>query len=333
MAAIDAPWPAAVAVSGGGDSLALMHLLADWARRKRIDTPLVLVVDHGLQPNSRRHAAKVREWAKNAGLRAHVLRWRAPKPSSDIEAQAREARYRLLGAFCRKRRLAALYAGHTLDDQAETFLLRLARGSGLDGLSAMSPAVPLPAPGFQSVQLLRPLLGFRRETLRSYLAKCGQEWLEDEMNADPRFARVRVRRALAFLEEAGLTKERIADAAVHLGRAREALDMATVAILDRACIANGKAVSVDAEALGSAPRELGLRALAAVLMRVSGQRYRPRFERLERLFDAIRDGRLGAGATLHGCKISPETTRDFGEKTGRILIAAETGRRRAATTS
>ena len=333
MAAVGAPWPAAVAVSGGGDSLALMHLLAGWARENGRAAPVVLVVDHGLQSNSRRHARKVRGWARDAGLSAHVLRWREAKPDSDIESRAREARYRLLGGYCRKRGLAALYAGHTLDDQAETFLLRLGRGSGLDGLSAMRPSATLPVAGLESVQLLRPLLGFRRETLRRYLAQRGQEWLEDEMNADPRFARVRVRRALTFLEEAGLTPERISAAAFHLGRAREALDLATAAILERACSPTAKAVAVEVGALAAAPRELGLRALAAVLMKVSGQSYRPRFDRLERLFDAIREGRLGAGATLHGCKIVPENSRKPAAGPGRILIVAETGRRRAATTS
>ncbi|MBV8978483.1 MAG: tRNA lysidine(34) synthetase TilS [Alphaproteobacteria bacterium] len=310
-----------------------MFLLADWARATGREPPIVLTVDHGLHPHSRRHAQKVREWADETGLKADVLRWRDAKPQSDVEAAARSARYRLLGARCRKQGIAALYTGHTLDDQAETFLLRLARGSGLDGLSSIRPVAPLPVPAMQSVQLLRPLLGFRREALRRYLAERGQEWLEDEMNADPRFARVRIRRAMVLLEQAGLTGERIADAARHLGRAREALEVATAAVLERACRPAGKGFGLDKAALVSAPRELALRALAAVLMSVSGQSYRPRFERLERLFDTIREGSLGGGATLHGCKISLERLPKGGKGSVRILIAAEPGRKPRATTS
>ena len=146
------------------------------------------------------------------------------------------------------------------------------------------------------------------------------------MNGDPRFARVRLREALAALEAAGLTAARIADAAAHLGRARQALDAVTEAVLRRACRPDGKAVLVEAAALIAAPREVGLRALAQVLMTVSGQSYRPRFERLERLFDAIAQGRLGGGCTLHGCKIAPAAGN-------MIKISPETGRRHPDTAS
>ncbi len=296
MARLDAPWPGAVAVSGGGDSLALMHLLRRWAKAGRREPPVVLTVDHGLREGSAADARKVLRWARDAGLKAHALRWTGAKPKSDIEAQAREARYRLMGAWCRARGVAALYVAHTGDDQAETFLLRLARGSGLDGLAAMRPVSP--CPGFRDLQLVRPLLGFAREAVREGLG----EWIEDPMNADPRFGRVRVREALGLL---GVPAARIADAAAHLARAREALEAVTAAVLARACRAEAGAVLVEPRALLAAPREVGLRALAAVLMGVSGQPYRPRFERLERLYDRLGAGGIGGGCTLHGCRIAP----------------------------
>lgn len=318
MAKLDPPWPGAVAVSGGGDSLALMHLLHGWAKRARRPAPVVLTVDHGLQAGSAAAARKVVRWAKALDLKAHVLRWSGPRPVADIEAEARAARYRLMGAWCGARGIAALYVAHTRDDQAETFLLRLARGSGLDGLSAMRAVSP--CPGFDRISLVRPLLGFGREGVRANLT----EWIEDPMNGDPRFGRVRVREALKVL---GVSSARIADAAAHLGRAREALDEVTEAVLRRACRAEGKAVLVEGRALAAAPREVGLRALARLLMTVSGQAYRPRFERLERLFDRIAAGRLGAGCTLHGCKIAPAPGAQacFGADT--IKISPETGRK------
>jgi tRNA(Ile)-lysidine synthase len=324
MARLGAPWPGAVAVSGGGDSLALMHLLGDWAKRKGAAPPVVLTVDHGLQENSPAYARDVLRWARRAGLKAHALRWKGVKPRGDIEAQARDARYRMMAAWCRAHGIVALYVGHTRDDQAETFLLRLARGSGLDGLSAMRAVSPCPADA--AVVLVRPLITFERDALREHLTSRGQEWIEDPMNGDPRFGRVRIREALGALGSAGLTAARISDAAAHLGRARQALDAVTGAVLRRACRPDGNAILIEAAALAAAPREVGLRALAQVLMTVSGQAYRPRFERLERLFDAIAQGSLGGGCTLHGCKIAPQ-------RGNMIKISPETGRRRLDTAS
>jgi tRNA(Ile)-lysidine synthase len=321
-----APWPGAVAVSGGGDSLALMHLLNDWAKAQQQKPPVVLTVDHKLQPRSTENARRVVRWAKAAGLKAQVLTWVGAKPKADIEAEARQARYRLMGAWCKANGIAALYAGHTRDDQAETFLLRLARGSGLDGLAAMRPVAPYPVEGFADIRVVRPVMDFDRDALRAHLTARGQEWLEDPMNENLRFSRVRIRVALETLEAAGLTRSRIADAAAHLGRAREALDAVTAAVLRRACRAEGDMILVEAGALLAAPREVGLRALAQLLMGVSGQAYRPRFERLERLFDAIAKDEVGAGRTLHGCRIcpAPGSMAFFGTDT--LIVTPETGR-------
>lgn len=329
MAELAAPWPGAVAVSGGGDSLALMHFLADWANEQGRDTPIVLTVDHKLQKNSTANAKQVVAWAKRAGLKAHVLAWEGKKPKSDIEAAAREARYRLMGEWCRKRDIAALYVGHTRDDQAETFLLRLARGSGLDGLAAMRAVSPYPLPEFRNIQVVRPLIDVERDALRAHLTSRAQEWFEDAMNSDPRFSRVRIRAAMGHLKAAGLTPGRIADAAAHLARAREALDAVTASVIRRACRTEGEAVLVDASALRAAPREVGLRALAGVLMAVSGQTYRPRFERLERLFDSIVQDQLGAGRTLHGCRIGPAAGSEAYFGTDTLKIAQEPARKPA----
>ena len=307
MAAHDAPaashW--AVAVSGGGDSLALMHLLAAFARARKWPAPVVLTVDHGLRKASAGDARQVVRWAKAAGLKAHVLTWRGQKPRSGIEALAREARYRLMGAWMRKEDIATLFVGHTEDDQAETFLLRLARGSGLDGLAGMRAHAPWPVAGFEGLRVARPLLGFSREELRAYLKARDQAWLDDPMNEDTAFDRVKLRKARAALEEAGLSAARIAQAAGHLARARESLETVTEAVLARAMQVGEKGILLDPQALAAAPRELGLRALAWVLMAVSGQTYRPRFDSLERLFDALVKAGSRTSATLHGCHIGP----------------------------
>jgi tRNA(Ile)-lysidine synthase len=303
-----------------------MRLIGQWAAEKGRARPTVLTVDHGLQKGSAANARKVLGWAKAAGLEAHCLTWKGDKPASNLEAEARRARYRLLGQWCKAHDVAALYLAHTRDDQAETFLLRLARGSGLDGLAAMRPLANFPEPGFDPVRVARPLLDFDGESLREFLSVAGQTWIEDPMNSDPRFDRVRIRGAMASLAGVGLTAARIADAAAHLRRARDALDEVTAAVLRRACRPDGDGVIVDARALFAAPREVGLRALAKLLMAVSGQPYRPRFERLERLFDSISAGQLGGGRTLHGCWIGPAAGGDARFGSDFLRVEAEKGR-------
>jgi len=214
-----------------------------------------------------------------------------------------------------------------MDDQAETFLLRLMRGSGVDGLAAMSPVGAFPATDFENLRLARPLLSTPRARLLAFLVERGETWLEDEMNADRRFARVRLRDSWPALQGMGFSAKRIAAAARHLARARAALDRDTRELLAYAASVDGETVLLDARAISAAPEEIGLRALAQVLMQVSGQFYRPRFDRLERLLGSIRLDSLKSGRTLHGCCIRPASNRVacFGSRT--ISVARERGRR------
>ena len=324
----------AVAVSGGGDSLALMHLLAGFARQEGLPPPMVLTVDHGLRKSSATDAKKVAAWAKRAGLAAKVLTWRGKKPKTGIEAAAREARYRLMGDFLVKHQIATLFVGHNQDDQAETFLLRLARGSGLDGLAGMQLRAPWPVEGFGGLGLARPLLGVSRDQLRAYLKARGQAGLEDPMNEDAAFDRVKIRKARDVLAGAGLTVARIAAAAAHLARARESLDVMTAAVVLRAARKrDGGGILLDAAALAAAPREVALRALAGVLMAVGEQAYRPRFESLERLFDQIAGAGLRGGATLHGCQIRPLSKKEKEFTPFALAVTRENPRKTVSSTN
>ncbi|MGQ0742374.1 MAG: tRNA lysidine(34) synthetase TilS [Alphaproteobacteria bacterium] len=309
--------PASLAVSGGGDSLALMHLYGEWARERGAELPAVLIVDHGLRAQSSREAERTARWARRAGFEAHVLSWRGKKPHADVEAAARNARLRLIGEWCRAQGAKTVFLAHTEDDQAETFLLRLARGSGVDGLAAMQACSRYPLAGFD-IEVLRPLLGMARSELREFLAERSQPWLEDPMNMDPRFARARLRAVMPAFRSAGLTSSRVAGAARHLGRAREALEAAANALLSKAAQFDQAGYALlDGAALARAPREIGLRAVAAVFMAVSGEAYRPRFEKLDRLFDAVVVSAKSSGRTLHGCRVSaaPRAFQTFGTRT------------------
>ncbi|PZF78539.1 tRNA lysidine(34) synthetase TilS [Aestuariivirga litoralis] len=186
----------ALAVSGGSDSTALMRLAADWARTNHPGLVLsVLTVDHGLRPAAAAEARQVGQWATALGLGHQVLRWTEdPKPATGLQARAREARYGLMAQWCQAQGATALLTAHTLDDQAETVLMRLARTTSPDSLAGIRPAG-----GWQGLPLLRPLLGVKRQALRDWLASLGQPWIDDPSNEDPRFERVRARRSLAAM--------------------------------------------------------------------------------------------------------------------------------------
>ena len=330
---LGAPWPGAIGVSGGGDSMALLLLLAHWARKQNRSPPIVLTVDHGLQDGSTEAAREVERRAHAARLEAHVLSWRGIKPKANIEAVARDIRYHLMGAWCRARRVNGLYLAHTLEDQAETFLLRLARGSGIDGLSAMQIVAPFPSRERDGVCLVRPLLDMRRQALRDFLRAHGQNWIEDPMNSEPRFVRARLRAAWPALEKLGLLPMRIAGAAKHLARARDALEADCRMLIEQASRAKGSMQLLDPACLGRAPREIGLRVLAQLLMRVARQDYRPRFERLERLYVQLCEGGLGRGRTLHGCRIAPASREDRIFGPGTVAIVSESPRRQTGASA
>lgn len=323
-----APWPGAVAVSGGADSLALMFLLEAWARKHSRSPPVVLSIDHGLSPDSSKIARGVEKRAKALKLQARKLVWAGAKPVSDLEAAAREARYALMGKVCASRKIGGLYVAHTREDQAETFLLRLARGSGVDGLASMRPVAPYPLPGYGSVQIVRPLLDISRGDLRAWLKARGETWWEDPMNADTRFARVRIRQAWPLLAELGLTSDRVAAASRHLGRARDALDTACAQFLERACRFDTGIIVFDRNQFADIAPEIGLRALAQVLSDIGGEAYRPRFDRLESLFLSLCAGEIRTARTLHGCRVgrAPKRLAHFGASS--YMVVREPARSR-----
>jgi tRNA(Ile)-lysidine synthase len=302
----------AVAVSGGSDSMALTLLAAGWARRRGGEITGI-TVDHGLRPEAAAEARQVGRWLRARGIAHRVLRWRpeaADRPGG-LQAAARAARYGLLADWCRRHGMLHLALAHQQEDQAETLLLRMARGSGLDGLAAMAPVVER-----AGVRLVRPLLPIARARLRATLAHERQGWIDDPSNDDPTHARIRMRRLLPALAAEGLDTARLATTAAHLGRARAAVEDAVAELLARtAAVFPAGYIRLDAGALKAAPGEVSLRALARCLMAVGGQVYAPRLDRLERLHARMRSGSLGGGATLGGCLVLPHR--------GAILICRE----------
>lgn len=288
---------AGIAVSGGGDSMALMHLLADWARAHRVALR-VATVDHGLRPDAAIEAALVARQAAALGLAHDLLQWRGHDGRGNLQAQARAARYALLADWAQGHGLPHVCLGHTMDDQAETVLQRLARGSGVDGLAAMAPARPDPVAG---VVWLRPLLGIRRAALRGWLAARGLTWAEDPGNDDPRFGRIAIRQALAQGAVPGLDVARLSATAVRMGAAARVLqDVAHAAAQDILSVEHG-GIAFEATPFATLRDDTRWRLLAAAIRRVSGQPYRPRLATLQ---SAASAAFAGHRQTLGGCILS-----------------------------
>jgi tRNA(Ile)-lysidine synthase len=279
----------AVAVSGGGDSMALALLVRDWVAG-RDGRAVALVVDHGLRPGSDAEARDVAGRLRGCGLEAQLLGWQGRKPTSGIQAAAREARLRLLAARCRELGVLHLLLAHQADDQAETVHMRAERGSGPEGLAGMAAVREIPG-----LRLLRPLLGVSRARLRATLVRAGLAWLEDPSNRDPRFHRARMRLEGWAPFPIGTT--------AYPGRVRADFDRTLAAFLARTVRLHPAGFAdLDRAALLQATPELARAALARAITTVGGRPYRPGGAQLSRRLDALRAG-CGSTATLGGCLV------------------------------
>lgn len=301
-----------MACSGGADSLALALLTAEWAGPRGIAVS-ALIVDHRLRKDSAAEARQVAAWLKQAGIAAHILTRKGPKPKADIQAAARAARYGLLADWCARHGVRHLLLAHHREDQAETLLLRAMRGSGIDGLAAMAASRRLNG----DLHILRPLLDQPKARLAAALQKRGQAWIEDPSNRNDAFARVRVRQALQTLDEDGSLARHLATTAANMARARQALECIAAETLERSVAWHAAGFAwLDADVLRAAPEEIGLRALARLLRLVGGLPEPPRLESLQRLLSD-----LGQPATLHRCRLLPIDGRlAMG---GRLLVHRE----------
>lgn len=308
----------ALAVSGGADSTALLHL---WTRARALGPALppavVLTVDHRLRPEAAVEAAAVAEHAAELGLPHHTLVWTEAGRGGNLQARAALARRRLLLDRAAELGCDTLLLAHHADDQAETFLTRLARGSGIVGLRGMA------AMRMQDGLLVaRPFLDLPKARLVATLVTAGRSWFEDPSNADPHYARARLRAARSVLDDLGLTRERLVATARAMARAGAALEQQVTA-LDRGAVTRHPAgwSTLALEPLIAAPDEIRLRLLAHLVGEVVGAPYGPRLEALETLdTQIIRAAQTGERLvrTLGGARI--EVRR------GRLWLAPEIGR-------
>lgn len=305
----------AVGVSGGPDSMALCRLLSLWSEKYHGPAIHAVSIDHGLRPEAAQEAREAGERVKNWPKVRHViLKWEDAKPDSKIQEEARAARYRLIGEYCQKHSIRHVFLAHHQNDQAETFLFRLAKGSGLDGLAAM-----MPAQDYESLVLLRPLLDFSKDELVAFCKAEKISYAKDPSNENEVYARVRLRKARAALEEEGLSAKRLSVTARRLARARHALEeMAEMALQDIMLESDANRIVLNYEILKAWPGEIGLRVLMKAMDRLGLERdYPPRMEKIEELFEDLMLESSFRKRTLGGVVIE----RD--DRQSRIVLVSE----------
>lgn len=280
-----------VAVSGGSDSLALLHVAHSWGVAG-IDA---VTVDHGLRPEAAEEAAYVASICAGLGVPHTSLRWESWDGKGNLQDQARQNRYSLIAAWAREKRLPTVALGHTMDDQAETFVMRLAREAGVEGLSAMRLAFERGGARFD-----RPFLSCRRQDLRAYLDGLGVRWIEDPSNEDESFDRVKARRALAALEPLGIGAEELFRVSQNLRDASDGLGHAAMDFSRARVKSAGGDLIFDRTALRRQPSEIVRRLLGHALMFVSSAEYPPRRDPMVGVLAQVHGG---GDTTLHGCRI------------------------------
>ena len=301
-----------LAVSGGPDSTALLVLAARWAKQLKHAPKLIAVtVDHGLRPEAAREAAMVKELARRLGVAHRTLHWRGEKPQSGLQEAARYARYELLAQIATRARFAHILTAHTLDDQAETVLFRLARGSGLFGLAGMAHAAPLPLDGVREIFLVRPLLHLPKARLVATLKAARIAYAEDPSNRDPRFTRARLRSLMPALAREGLDARGLARLAARLRRAELTIQVAVQAA--RSALAplpwrERGPIAFETAPFAGLPAEVGLRLLGEAVAH-TGDEGPVELAKLESLYEALRQARARLRRTLAGALITLD--RDY----------------------
>ena len=304
-----------LAVSGGADSLALMLLAQRWATSLAAAPRLVVYsVDHGLRPQARAEVAMVLQAAAALGLAARGLAWSGAKPETGIQEAARAARYRLMGSAMVEDGATVLLTAHHLQDQAETVLMRLAHGSGIEGLKGMSVMADV-----EGIRVHRPLLGVDPVALRSVVDAAGLVPVADPSNADPHYERVRWRQALPQLAALGLDAGTLALFASRMAEADAAIaQMADGCFAEIVRLDGFGAARIElAPFVGLSPA-ISTRLLGRVLNIVGGRQKPRALGQVERLRQSIAEAGLGKATTVLGCVIRI--------KDGAIAVAREPGR-------
>ena len=286
----------AIAVSGGVDSMVLMNLAkeSDFLNDKNV---FILVVDHGLRAESKQEAKFVKNEAKKLGFPTRILKWKGSKPNKRIQEEARNKRYSLLINFCRENNINNLYLAHHLDDQIETFLFRMFRGSGLQGLTSFSSSYER-----NGLTLIRPLIDTPKSELISYARRKKINWVEDPSNKNQKYDRVKLRKVLPLIYKEGFDKKVFLKSVKKLRLANQALDQITKEfVLQYVIINKNISVFIKQELFLTAPEDVQLRVLQNTIRIFSGERYySPNYLKILNLMNWARNDNDISAKTLGG---------------------------------
>jgi len=327
-----------LAVSGGPDSTALLWLVARWQKSlKKKPALLAVTVDHGLRPESAREAAVVKKLAKALGVEHRTMMWKGQKPATGLQKAARQARYALFAEAAAKLGASHVLTAHTRDDQAETVLIRMSRGSGLTGLAAMAQVSRLPN-GAGHIALVRPLLDVPKARLVATLRAAKIGFAEDASNRDPRFTRARLRVLMPELAREGLDASRLSLLARRLKRA----DLALKAVAERT-MANlagsppeGGPIEFPADKFARLPAEIALRIIGRAVARLGdeGPVELGKLEALHAALSAAQSGKIKLRRTLAGAIVTLADGRLTVEKAPprhrKVLTTGQAGKAKQA---
>ena len=301
-----------LAVSGGSDSMALLHILTDWESAKKPNL-FVASINHGLRPESKSEVEFVKKICEEKKVEhvslapaTHLL-----KERGNLQDNARSARYQLLKNWALSKNLQCILIGHTLDDQEENLLMRFFRGSGVDGLVSMEEKVLK-----NEILWIRPLLKSTKEDLRNYLRNNNYSWIDDPSNYDDKYQRVKVRKLLQQLKSSNLIAPNFVKTADHMSRASKLSKETAISYSKNILSFNDVGqITFDGKKFSELYEDTQYRILAGIISWFSGSAYKPRFSQIENMYRKIVDNKNLPGATLGGTV--------FKKKNGIVTVTRE----------
>ena len=283
-----------VAVSGGPDSMALAFLSKLFIKEKKFKAHFILV-DHGIRKNSGKEALIVKKLLKKHGVNLQILKNRK-KIYKNFQKQARDLRYDLLVNFCKKNKVRSLLTAHHKDDQVETFLIRLSRGSGVEGLSSMSQSTNLK----HRVKLIRPFLDFKKNELKHVASKVFEKTINDPSNKDKKFLRTNIRELTKILENKGLNFDQIIRSINNISSTKEAINFYVNRSLKKFVKFKKKETVLDLKMFKKEPREVKFKIINRIVKNRALSYYPPRSQKVLNLISRF-EAKNPKKCTLGGC--------------------------------
>jgi len=291
------PKTIAVAVSGGSDSLSLSILLNEYCATKKIKL-FAVTIDHKMRKSSSDEALKLAKILQKEKISHQILEINSEKiPQNNIEAKLREARYDLLHSFCTINKIKYVFLGHIQSDIAENFLIRLFRGSGLDGLSSIAEISD-----FKKIKIIRPFLDISKDELQEFLREKRIKWLEDESNKDEKFLRNKIRNFFDSFEDKKLIQKRVKSATDEISRMRDLFDYLMLKEAKKILEFNQQGFFIiNLKKFAKTEEKIALKILALTLMEIGEKTYKPRLEKLQRFYFWIIENDNHKPRNFYGC--------------------------------